>query len=266
MQRFIQFNDENVNSFQLMELIDLAKTLTKSEKMDVQYGPLNYFDYPNQQIVVSHFWDHRSKEEEWLGLKSDIFLRAIGTYQYSNVKNINIFLRSISKSSISSFGKQLFMMIEDARIEEKIKRTRPGTKRAFTMRRSLYRRFFQSQLNVHTVKGVHTDALFNFLYILIHAQAPIMEWPEIHPKINQARPFILQQIQKAYEVNSTHQSAKLAIELCEVLEELLTKDMLNEYFHLPEKTMIKWEEELTFKDLKRKDPLANDDKSCINLR
>ncbi|KIL47914.1 vWA domain-containing protein [Jeotgalibacillus campisalis] len=258
MQRFIQFNDENVNSFQLMELIDLAKTLAKSQDMEVEYGPLNYLDVPNQKIIVSHFWDHRKREEEWFGLTSDIYLRAVGTYRYSDVREINSYLSKINKSPISSFAKQIFMMIEDARIEEEVKKIRPGTKRAFAMRRQIYTRYFQSQLNVHLVKGVHTDALLNFIYMLLHAQSPIDEWPSIQPEITLAHSFIQQQIQRSFEAKSTKQSAAISYELCGLLEEILAKDMLNEYFHLPEKIMKEWEE-LTFEDLKRRDPLANDD-------
>ncbi|MDG5470484.1 VWA domain-containing protein [Jeotgalibacillus sp. ET6] len=258
MQRFIQFNDENINSFQLMELIDLAKTLTKSQDMEVEYGPLNYLDIPHQKIIVSHFWDHRKKEEEWLGLTSDIYLRAVGTNRFSDVKAINEYLFRVKKSPIVSFAKQLFMMIEDARIEEEVKKIRPGTKRSFAMRRTIYTRYFRSQLNVHLVKGVSADALLNFLYILLHAQSPIDEWPSIQPEISLAQPFIQQQIQRSFEAKSTQQSAAISYELCSLLEEILPKDMLNEYFHLPEKIMQEWEQ-LTYDHLKRRDPLINDD-------
>ncbi|TDL34867.1 VWA domain-containing protein [Jeotgalibacillus sp. S-D1] len=259
MQRFIQFNDENINSFKLMELIDLAKTLTKEKEMDVEYGPLNYLDLPNQKIIVSHFWDHRKDREEWLGLTSDIYLRAIGTFRFSNVKEINRYLKKVTGSRVSSFAKQLFMIIEDTRIEEEIKRLRPGTAQAFNMRRALYTKYFESQLKVHLVKGVHTDALFNFLYLLLNAQSPSSEWPDIHQDISRAEPFIRQQMQLAFDVRSTAQSAAISFEVVSVLEEIVKKDMLNEYFHLPEKTMEEWENNLTFNELKRKDPLVNED-------
>ncbi|PPA71836.1 vWA domain-containing protein [Jeotgalibacillus proteolyticus] len=261
MQRFIQFNDENINSFQLMELIDLAKTLTKIKDMDVEYGPLNYFDLPNKKVLVSHFWDHRTLEEEWLGLTSDIFIRAIGTNHFSDVKEINRYINKMKNSPLYSFSKQLFMMIEDARLEEIVKRERPGTKKAFEARRTIYTKYFESQLKVHLVKGVHTDALFNFLYMLLHARSPITDWPAIQKEINLAGPFINLQIQRSFDSASTGDSAKICLELVEVLEDILQKDMLNEYFHLPERTMQEWEESLTFDELKRRDPLQNDDEA-----
>ncbi|TFE03326.1 nitric oxide reductase activation protein NorD [Jeotgalibacillus sp. R-1-5s-1] len=259
MQRFIQFNDENINSFQLMQLIDLAKTLTKEKEMTVEYSPSNYLDVPENTIFVSHFWDHRSAEEEWHGLISDVYLRGEGTLNHSDVKEINRFIAFTKTLSISSFAKQLFMVIEDLRVEEIVKLKRGGTKKAFSTRRRLYRKYFESQLNVHLVKGVTTDALFNLLYLHIFAETPVADWPDIHPDVNRAKPYLTQQIERSHEVKTTAGVSSICRNVCEVLDELLRKDMLNEYFHLPEKTMKDWEEGLTFDDLKRKDPLVNDD-------
>ncbi|AJD91182.1 hypothetical protein JMA_18650 [Jeotgalibacillus malaysiensis] len=259
MQRFIQFNDEQVNSFRLMQLIDLAKTLTREKEMNVEYSPMNYIDVSRQTVFVSHFWDHRSVTEEWHGLITDVFLRAEGAYKHSDPTVIRKFLKYTHTLSHPSFAKQLFMLIEDARLEEITKCKRPGTKNAFLTRRTVYAKYFESQLNVHQVKGVTTDAFFNFLYLIIFAESPIDQWPAIQPELNQASPFITQQIEKVHETTSTADSVKICTALCEVVDELLKKDMLNEYFHLPEKTIYNWADGLTFDDLKRKDELINDD-------
>ncbi|MFB1080935.1 nitric oxide reductase activation protein NorD [Jeotgalibacillus sp. JSM ZJ347] len=259
MQRFIQFNDEQINSYRLMQLIDLAKTLTQEKEMNVEYSPMNYIDVANQTLFVSHFWDHRSETEEWHGLITDVFLRAEGAFKHSDPKLIQKFIKYTHSLEHPSFAKQLFMLIEDARLEEITKKNRPGTKKAFATRRSVYAKYFESQLNVHQVKGVTTDAFYNLIYLLIFADAPIDEWPHIHPDLNRAKPFITQQIEKTHETKSTADSVKICTALCEVVDELLRKDMLNEYFHLPEKTIDHWAEGLTFDDLKRKDELINDD-------
>ncbi|KIL45448.1 vWA domain-containing protein [Jeotgalibacillus soli] len=259
MERFIQFNDESINSFRLMELTDLAKTLTKIQDIDVEYGPLSYADLPGRKIIVSHFWDHRSSIDEVMGLKSDIYLCAVGTMKYSDIPSINKYIFKTKKRSIRSFSKQLLIMIEDLRIEEEIKRVRPGTKKAFNIRRRIYTSYFESQLNVHLVKGVSTDALFNMLYLMLNAQSPISDWPKINSSIDMAMPFIQQQIERSFDIKSTAEATALCNEICEVLDEILAKDMLNEYFHLPEQVMEEWESSLTYKDLKRDDPLVNCD-------
>ncbi|KIL48812.1 hypothetical protein KP77_20230 [Jeotgalibacillus alimentarius] len=259
MQRFIQFNDEQVNSFRLMQLIDLAKTLTGQKEMNVEYSPMNYLDVPENTVFVSHFWDHRPELEEWHGLITDIFLRAEGAFKHSDPDVIRQFIRYTHTLEHPSFAKQLFMLIEDARLEEIVKKKRPGTKSAFNTRRNVYEKYFESQLNVHQVKGVTTDAFFNLIYLLIFAKSPIDDWPQIQPELNLAKPFITQQIEKAHETSSTADSVKICKALCDVTDELFKKDMLNEYFHLPEKTVENWAEGLTFEDLKRKDSLINDD-------
>ncbi|MBM7580194.1 vWA domain-containing protein [Jeotgalibacillus terrae] len=259
MQRFIQFNDEQVNSFRLMQLIDLAKTLTGQKEMNVEYSPMNYLDVSENTVFVSHFWDHRPEIEEWHGLITDIFLRAEGAYKHSEPEVIRQFIRYTHTLDHPSFAKQLFMLIEDARLEEIVKKKRPGTKTAFNTRRNIYEKYFESQLNVHQVKGVTTDAFFNLIYLLIFAKSPIDDWPSIQPELNLAKPFITQQIEKVHETSSTADSVKICKALCDVTDELFKKDMLNEYFHLPEKTIENWAEGLTFEDLKRKDSLINDD-------
>ncbi|MDZ5711896.1 vWA domain-containing protein [Jeotgalibacillus haloalkalitolerans] len=259
MQRFIQFNDEQVNSFRLMQLIDLAKTLTREKEMTVEYSPMNYIDPAQRTLFVSHFWDHRSETEEWHGLITDVFIRAEGAYKHSDPVTIQKFIQYTHTLDHPSFAKQLFMLIEDARLEEMTKMKRPGTKNAFKTRRKVYARYFESQLNVHQVKGITTDAFFNLIYLLVFADSPIDEWPDIHTDINRAKPFITQQIEKTHETKSTSDSVKICKALCEVVDELLKKDMLNEYFHLPEKTIKNWADGLTFEDLKRKDALINDD-------
>ncbi len=72
MHRFIQFNDENIDSFLVMEMADLTKTLSKNADMNLKYGPFSYLDLKEETVYVSHFWDHRKRDEEVHGLKSDI--------------------------------------------------------------------------------------------------------------------------------------------------------------------------------------------------
>ena len=75
-----------------------------------------------------------------------------------------------------------------------------------------------------------------------------------------AMPFIHGQITRFFETGSTRDVVKVALEIVEVVDEIVRKDMLNEYFHLPEdvyETVDPFNE--TFDDLKRKDSLQNQD-------
>jgi nitric oxide reductase activation protein len=255
----ILFNDKKIDSFLFMELSDLAKTLSKMSDLEVEYGYRSYYDPVNKKILLSHFWDNRTSEERVYGLKSEVFLRTIGNITYSDGKEMNIFLKKAAKTSLPSFAKQLFMLGEDLRLEEIIKRKRPGTKRAFMVRRAVYERDFESQFKVNILKSVHTDALFNFMYRLVTAQSLIEEIPFINEEINRAMAFIQTELTKFFETKSTRDVSKVCLSIIEVLEEILEADMLNTYFLLPELNYEARDNALTFDDLKRKDKLANCD-------
>ncbi|MGE8206419.1 vWA domain-containing protein [Heyndrickxia sp. NPDC080065] len=259
MQRFIQFNDEKVDSMLLMEMADLGTTLTKNLEYEVEFGVHSYLDLSAKKIYVSHFWNHRSKQIIKNGLKSDVFLRAIGNYKYSNYKDIQQFIEKIKTRSLKSFAKQLFMITEDLRIEELIKQERPGTKNVFRDRKNVYRKYFETQLNVNLVKSVFTDALFNNIFLLLNSESPVEDIPHYNEKIDLVVPYIRNSVSRFFETKSTKETVKICIEIVETLEDVLEQDMLNEYFHLPEIENDSVAEGLTFKDLKRKDPLQNND-------
>ncbi|WP_460267410.1 hypothetical protein, partial [Clostridium tertium] len=126
--KFIKFNDSTIDSFLFMMLADLAKTLTKSEAVEVEYGVQSYYNPFEKKIYMSHFWKDRAAEDMEAGLKSDVYLRSVGT-RYSSLHEFANFLSDIHRRlTFKSFAKQLFMLLEDIRIEECIKRERPGTK------------------------------------------------------------------------------------------------------------------------------------------
>ncbi|HWO97128.1 MAG TPA: VWA domain-containing protein [Bacillus sp. (in: firmicutes)] len=257
--RFIKFNDKNIDSLLFMELSDLAKTLTKQDEIQVEYAFKSYYDPSAGKVFVSHFWDNRPVHEMIAGLKTDVFLRSIGSYQHTHFKEIGSFLKKAGKLSVSSFAKQLLMVCEDLRLEELCKRERPGTKKAFAVRRNVYRKYFQDQLNVNLVKSVQTDAFFNGLFLLLTTDNPFEEIPSISEPIDRVLPYVRNELTKVYEAKTTHDLTKMVLEIADVLDEVLERDMLNMYFHLPELDYDAWEEGLTFDDLKRQAKLENDD-------
>ena len=260
MHRFIQFNDENIDSFLVMEMADLTKTLSKNGDMNLKYGPFSYLDYKEETVYVSHFWDHRKRDDEVHGLKSDIYLRTIGNLHETVKEDVINYIAKVKNTSVPRFAKQLFVIGEEIRLEEICKSKRPGTKRSFDTRRTLYRQHFEAQLKVNLTKSVFTDALFNSVYLLLHAQSPLEQPVKINDDIDLAMPFIHGQITRFYETRQTKDVVRVALEIVEVVDEIVQKDMLNEYFHLPEDVYeIEEMSGETFDELKRKDPLENHD-------
>ncbi|MBS4173120.1 hypothetical protein [Bacillus sp. FJAT-49736] len=259
MERFIQFNDERIDSMLFMELTDLTKALTRDKEYELEFGVHSYLDPTEKKVFVRHFWNHRPVSIMRNGLKSDVFLRAIGNYHFTDYVETVHFLQRLSEIKWKGFAKQLFMLAEDLRIEEKCKHIRPGTISAFQIRRKIYREYFTSQQNVNLTKSVYSDALFNTIYLMLTAETPIFEPPTFKEEIMMVFPYLQNEIMKLFDAKSTKDVTIFALNLMEVLDEVLEQDMLNEYFHLPEKMLHELEEGLSFKDLKRKDSLQNDD-------
>ncbi|MFK2825263.1 VWA domain-containing protein [Bacillus sp. B190/17] len=258
MKRFIQFNDETIDSFLFMQLSDLAKTLTKEAEVEVEYSPYAYVNKRERKIYVSHFWNHRPADDRWNGYKSDLFLRAIGSWRHTDERVVKEFVKKMERSPISSFAKQLIVLAEDMRLEEICKKERPGTKKAFAARRRIQRQYFSAQLKVNLVKSLAADAVFNLHYLFMHAESPVQP-PSINQEVDAVMPFIQRSIMDFYDARSTADILRVSQTIVELLEDVLHKDMLNQYVHLPEFFIREDEHKETYADLKRKDPLANDD-------
>lgn len=257
--RFIKFNDEQVDSFLFMELLDLARGLTKEADLEIEYSVQSYVDPIDLKVYVSHFWEHRKQEETVAGLKSDIYLRSVGSFYHTNFNAVNDFIQASKTYTFKSFAKQLFMMAEDIRLEEIVKRERRGTTKAFQIRRDLYRKHFESQLTINRERSIFTDALFNSIYLKLTAQSPLETAPTLTDRIDLAFPYIESEIVKVYEANDTKDVVTIVSNIMEVIEEILEKDMLNTYFFLPELHYDLVDDGLTIDDLKRKSKLKNDD-------
>lgn len=107
--KFIKFNDSTIDSFLFMMLTDLAKTLTKSEAVEVEYGVQSYYNPFEKKIYMSHFWKDRAPEDMEAGLKSDVYLRSVGT-RYSSPHEFANFLNDIHRHlTFKSFAKRLFI-------------------------------------------------------------------------------------------------------------------------------------------------------------
>lgn len=257
--RFIKFNDQQVDSFLFMELSDLAKGLTKNADIEVDYSVQSYLDPFEKIVYVSHFWDHREKYETEQALKSDIYLRSIGNYYYTDFRDLGEFIEKTRHVKLGSFAKQLCILLEDLRLEDVCKKSRRGTKKAFEVRRRLYRKHFHSQLIIHKERSILTDALFNALYLSLTAQSTIEQIPSLSESLDRVLPFIESRVFQVFEAVSTTQIIRIALDVVDVLDEILEKDMLNTYFYLAELPYESIQEQSLFDELKRKSKLKNKD-------
>ncbi|MED4354330.1 hypothetical protein P9265_18725 [Schinkia azotoformans] len=256
---FIKFNEDKVDSFLFMELSDVARTLTKNKQLEVEYGYKSYYDPHENKIFISRFWDDYSTLEKRFGLFSDVFLTSISSGDYFDKMVAKELVEKSDARLLVSFTRQLFVLLEDLRLEDIFIKKRPGTRKIFAVRRQVFRRYFSSQLNVNTTRGVYTDALLNLIYLLLSAESPFVEYPSIHAKIDPVIPFVQTEVTKVFDAKSTRDIAKITFTVMEVLEELLQADMLNLYFYISENVYKKMDDGLTYDDLKRRNGLKNND-------
>ncbi|MCM3109430.1 vWA domain-containing protein [Lederbergia lenta] len=260
MYRFIHFNDEKIDSMLLMELADLTRTLTKDYEYETEFRVHSYLDKSEKRVYVSHFWNHRPVDIMRAGMKSDVFLRALGNIQFTNFPSAIKFYEQVEGYKHPRFIKQLFKLAEDLRIEEECKKIRPGMIKEFTVRRQIYMNYFQSQLTVNVAKSFQLDAIYNLAYILLNTDSPNISYPQLNAQVNEMLPLYRSNLEKLFDATTTAEVADISLQIAELVESYINKDMINDYFHLPQLDAEDVSGQ-TYSELLRKDPLKNDDQA-----
>ncbi|MBS4217412.1 hypothetical protein KHA96_03680 [Bacillus sp. FJAT-49711] len=258
MYRFINFNDEKIDSLLLMELADLTKTLLKDQEYNTEYQVHSYISKAEKKVYVSHFWNHRPEMIMRAGLKSDVFLRALGNMYFTNDRIVIQYGNWSETTNIPRFAKQLFSLTEDLRIEELCKKNRPGMTAEFRIRRDIYFHYFESQLKVNKERSLFLDAIFNMIYLMMNSDTPFFHLPSVSENIDPFMPILRSKVERLYDASSTIEIAKICQSIVKMVEKKINRDMINDYFHLyinPLET-----QDIHYNDLLRKDPLINDDK------
>lgn len=255
--RFIKFNDEQVDAKQIMMLQDLARLLLKNEQTQVKIQKFPYYDPISNTLVTSSFWSHRSAQIEQLGLKSDIMLAAYG-YSMMDQSIVNQVIHE-TEFGHRSFYQQLFKLLEDQRVLNEIIKLRPASKPMIQTRINARLKFNQSQLNVYKTKMTFTDLVFLYIersFLLEN----FYDAPQVHPQIDDVLVQMYQYLPNFFYNESSEDNMYLAQRMMFQIDDLLKEDMLNEYYHLPKK-VYESIEALQFEDIKRTDASQTDGKS-----
>lgn len=248
-ERFIKFNDEQLDAKQVMMLQDLARLLLKSEQTQVKIQKFPYYDPQNDTLITSSFWSHRPKQIETTGLKTDVILAAYG-YQLMDISVVNDVIRDTNFTH-TKFYQQLFKLLEDKRVMNDIVKQRPTTQKALSLRSEIRTNYIKSQINVYKTKTTYTDLLFlNLAYSLLMEN--FYDVPQIHPSIDDILLNMYQYLPNVFNCESSEDNQFLAQRIMFQIDDILKEDMLNEYYHLPKQVYAAMES-LTFDELKRTD-------------
>ncbi|PTH49756.1 vWA domain-containing protein, partial [Staphylococcus capitis] len=252
--RFIKFNDEQLDAKQVMMLQDLARLLLKNEQTQVKIQKFPFYNPFSNTLITSWFWSHRPHHIEQAGLKTDVLLAAYG-YQHMDIDIVNHVLHN-DDFHHTKFFHQLFKLLEDVRILELIRKERPSTAKYIDLRLDTRLAFTDSQINVYKTKTVFTDLLFLNLERAFLSQN-FYDVPSIHPTFDDVLVNMYQYLPNIFQNKTSEDNMYLAERIMYQVDDLLKEDMLNEYYYLPQK-LYEDIQATTFEDLKRTDASNTD--------
>ncbi|WP_367080935.1 vWA domain-containing protein [Staphylococcus capitis] len=252
--RFIKFNDEQLDAKQVMMLQDLARLLLKDEQTQVKIQKFPFYNPFSNTLITSWFWSHRPHHIEQAGLKTDVLLAAYG-YQHMDIDIVNHVLHN-DDFHHTKFFHQLFKLLEDVRIFELIRKERPSTAKYIDLRLDTRLAFTDSQINVYKTKTVFTDLLFLNLERAFLSQN-FYDVPSIHPTFDDVLVNMYQYLPNIFQNKTSEDNMYLAERIMYQIDDLLKEDMLNEYYYLPQK-LYEDIQATTFDDLKRTDASNTD--------
>lgn len=116
---FIKFNDELVDSRNMMELTDLARLLFQNRDLTVNVQKYSYYNPYKNVLNFSMFWKHRNDITELDGFKHDIFthftaVETLDYHKYPEMKHHDEYVR------------QIFLSIEYSRLRKNAVIKRPA--------------------------------------------------------------------------------------------------------------------------------------------
>ena len=253
--RFILFNDEQLDAMKVMMLQDLARLLLKDENTQVKIHKFPYYDAINNEVICSSFWSHRPEHIEHTGLKTDILL---ATYSYFNMSPqiVNEVISNEEGFRHPKLYRQLFKLIEEMRVLNLIVNERPRTAKLINVRRQMRLQHCETQINFYRTKTMYTDLLFLNLERSFLTEN-FFEVPEIHSEINPVLEMMYQYLPDIFNIRSSEETMYLTQRIMFQVDDWLKDDMLNEYYHIP-RHVYEALEDLTLDDIKRMDAAQTD--------
>ena len=94
-------------------------------------------------------------------------------------------------------------------------------KKDFKIRRDTLNTYFQSQMNANLEKSLLTDGLFNFTYLVLNTEMPILEFPSSNERISELIPLYRIQIEKLYDTAHTRDVKHICMNIVELVQSII---------------------------------------------
>ncbi|RYG72073.1 VWA domain-containing protein [Lentibacillus lipolyticus] len=252
-----RFRDTTIDTRLFLELQDLAAVLSGIPDLTFEYAYGAAIDTGNRRITASANWGIGNEAAKKAGLKTDVLLRTRGTLHHSSIPVMQAYMERLSESPHPKFAAQLFTLFEDSRLEEIVKKERPGTVDLFDIRRDYLIHFFTQQLKTNVTRGFALDELYCLICLLTLSNQPDPSFPGANDRQLEQLQALKPAIFQVYEVKNTQDTAHAAESIVRRLD-AETKDMINDYTIFPIARIADYTAETAFDELTRTDPLAND--------
>ncbi|WP_269050934.1 vWA domain-containing protein [Sporosarcina sp. G11-34] len=231
MNRFIQFNDETVDTTTLLLYERLGRALADTPFLELTERKLLEFQ-PSEGIVsMSVFWRHRSEEIMHNGRLSDIYLLTAGYWKQFSLGSWRRFQEEYKLHPFRKFATELFLLLEEFRLIDTVVKQRPGTETAFASRKTAYVAFHRNAVSANMKKGFLADALMNEIFIALHEgmySDSSIEWGPINFEL------IKSVLQNAYDAKSTKDNTYIATRIMDIIDDLVNNDLVNQYYSVGE--------------------------------
>lgn len=229
MNRFIQFNDETVDTQTLLLYERLGRALADAQFLELTERKLLEFRPQESIVSMSVFWRHRSEEVMHLGRLSDVYLLTAGFWKHFNVQTWSKFTRKIELDPFQKFSKELLLLLEEFRLMDKVIQNRPGTAKAFDIRRNAYVNFHKNSVHPNMQKGLLADALLNELFIMLHEgmfAGSAVDWGPIPIDL------IKSVLENAYDANSTQDNVFIVERITGIVAQSFHSDLFHQYYSI----------------------------------
>jgi len=227
MNRFIQFNDETVDTKTLLLYERIGRALSGTNYLELTERKLFEFQPKEGIISMSVFWRHRSEEIMHLGRLSDIYLLTAGFWKDFSLKTWLDFSSEFQHDPLRKLAMELLLMLEEFRLMDSVEKKRPGTGTAFETRKKAYISFHENGIHTNMQQGYQSDALLNQVFITLHGGMltdSVIDWGPINFDL------IKQILQNIYDAKNTKDSSYIAVRIMLIVGEFIDKDLMQQYY------------------------------------
>lgn len=219
LNRFIQFNNETIDTKMLHQMEMLAGALADAPYLKVTTRKLVEFRPAEGAISISVFWRHRPKSVERNGYLSDIYLMSAGFWRHFGLPAWRKL--KARPSPLPSLREQLLLCAEEFRSIELIRKERPGTKQAFAVREQAYTDYHRDRFQQNTQKGFQADAFLNAAFLRLRGieLADTEEWHDL---------FLMWS--RIFDSRSTADTARVVDSMMARLEYRFEADTIHSYY------------------------------------